>query len=369
MVKKKILFIVNSPIGSRSNRIEIIQNLLRSGFDVLIVEPERDVSNYVESIGCKVQIVGIDRHGINPFVDLKLILVFNSIIRSYKPDVILTFTIKPNLYGSIAARSCNVPCLPNITGLGMVFQKRKILQLFVLKLYKYAFRDIECVFFQNSYNRDFLKKRIRLSHSVLLPGSGIDLKKHIFEDYPKETSSIKLIYIGRLMHDKGVGELFEAIKIIKDSNQRVSLTILGDFEEEYRPIVFDMVERDLVDYKGFQSDVHGFIKDCHALVLPSYHEGMANVLLEAAACGRPILASNIPGCRETFDEGISGFGFEPRSVDSLVSAMKKFINLPYDKKREMGLAGRKKMECEFDRNIVVSAYMEEINRILAREDA
>jgi galacturonosyltransferase len=166
------------------------------------------------------------------------------------------------------------------------------------------------------------------------------------------------------MKAKGIDELLEAIERVKNKYSNVQLDIVGFCEEDYSDKLKEYEKQEFIKYHGQQDDIHTFIKDCHALVLPTYHEGMANVLLEAASTGRPVLASNIPGCKETFDEGVSGLGFEVKNVDSLVKAIIKFIDLPYEEKKAMGIAGRKKMEREFDRNIVVNAYLEEINRVI-----
>lgn len=222
-------------------------------------------------------------------------------------------------------------------------------------------------FFQNLTNLEYFKKNnIVHSKTKLIPGSGVNLEQHKFEEYPENDDNIRFLFIGRIMKAKGIEELFEAIKIIKPKHPKVQFDIIGGTEENYLEQIKELEKLNFIKYHGKQEDVHSFIKKSHATILPSYHEGLSNVLLETASSGRPVLASKVPGCIETFDEGITGLGFEARNVDSLVEIITKFIHLPYEKKKTMGLAGRKKMEKEFDRNIVIKAYLEEI-KLIANE--
>jgi galacturonosyltransferase len=191
----------------------------------------------------------------------------------------------------------------------------------------------------------------------------VNLDRYPLEKYPEDDKIIKFLFIGRIMKAKGIDELLEAAQRVKKIYTNTKFHLIGGAEEDYSRQLSDMENKGIVKYYGQQDNVRQFIKNAHVVILPSHHEGMANVLLEAAATGRPVLASNVPGCKETFDEGISGFGFEVKNVDSLVRAIIKFINLPYDKKKAMGLAGRHKMEKEYDRRIVINSYLEEINKI------
>lgn len=202
------------------------------------------------------------------------------------------------------------------------------------------------------------------SNVKCLPGSGVNLIEHCYEDYPTADDRIIFLFIGRLMRDKGVVELVEASKYIKSKYDNVEIQLMGaceaDFEEEFNR----MNAQEYVELLGLQKDVHSFIKKCHAVVLPSYHEGMSNVLLEAAACGRPVLASNVPGCKETFEEGVSGLGFAAKNVKELEKAMERFIQMDYEQKVKMGKAGRERMEKKFSRNIVIKMYEKELEGIV-----
>jgi galacturonosyltransferase len=193
----------------------------------------------------------------------------------------------------------------------------------------------------------------------------VNLEQHNFEEYPDDDKKINFLFIGRIMKEKGTGELLQAAKIVKDKYPYVQFDLLGFSEEDYSQRLDELTKLGIIHYYGQQDDVHSFIKKSHATILPSYHEGLANSLLESASSGRPVLASRVPGCIETFNENVSGLGFEVKSVDSLVESIVKFINLPYDQKKEMGIAGRRKMENEFDRNLVIDAYVDEIKKTIS----
>ena len=364
----KILILFNSDIGLflfRKELIEQFQKLMAA--QVVISGPDGPYIEQLSGLGCHVHLLPLQRRGTNPFKDLNLFFSYLKLINQTTPDFVLTYTIKPNIYGGIACRLLGVAHLANVTGLGDAVENQGLVQKLVIILTKVAFKKTRAVFFQNASNKQFYEQLmvVRPVQTQLLPGSGVNLEKHYYINYPMDKKNIRLVYIGRIMKDKGIGELLEAVTKIHSNHPSATCDIVGSFEDDsYRNLIESYVVAEGGQYLGVSSDVHDLLNDYHAVVLPSYHEGMSNVLLEAAATGRPVLASNIPGCRETFDEGISGFGFEPRSVDSLVQAIERFIALPHEQKAAMGLAGRKKMEREFDRQIVVDAYMREIENIL-----
>jgi galacturonosyltransferase len=229
-------------------------------------------------------------------------------------------------------------------------------------MYRIGLKKATCVFFQNESNKDFfMKKKIVYSNYRVVPGSGVNLTDFAYQEYSNE-GKIRLLFIGRLMKDKGIIELFETAKYYKDKQSNIEFHIIGFSEAEFDTELKELIANDTIHFYGQLSDVREHIKLCHAIILPSYHEGISNVLLEAASIGRPILASNIPGCKETFDEGISGIGFEPKNVSSMIEAIDKFINLSYEMKRKMGYNARRKVELSFDRKIVIDAYLEEISK-------
>jgi len=364
----KILILANNDVGLYKFRLELIQEILRT-HEVFISLPNGEYIPKLISLGCYFIETPISRRGTNPITDIKLIKKYKNIIKEVKPDLVLTYTIKPNVYGGLACSVAKVPFIENITGLGTAIENGGLLQKVTLFLYKISLKKAKSVFFQNETNRNFFKdKGIVGNNARLIPGSGVNLEQHRLEVYPQNDEKIKFLFIGRIMKAKGIEELLEAIKTVKTAYPNVQFDLIGASEEDYNQRLDELHKLKLINYYGQQEDVHSFIKKSHATILPSYHEGIANVLLESAASGRPVLASKVPGCRETFNEGISGLGFEVRSVDSLVKAIIRFINLSYNQKKEMGLAGRTKMENEFDRNIVINAYLEEIKLTVEKEN-
>ncbi|ART78204.1 glycosyltransferase family 1 protein [Sutcliffiella horikoshii] len=360
---KKILIFANNDIGLYKFRKELIEKLIKEN-EVYVSLPKGNYNSKLSTIGCKVIETEINRRGTNPITDLKLLFNYKKIIKEVDPEVVLTYTIKPNIYGGVASRILNVPCIANITGLGTALEKKGTMQKIILMLYKIALKKASCTFFQNQSNREFfIKNKIVKGETKLIPGSGVNLEEHKLEVYPEKYKSIKFLFIGRIMMAKGINELLNAAEITKEKYPEVHFDLVGAIEENYIKVLNEYEDRGIIKYHGLQENVHEFIKNSHATILPSYHEGTANVLLETAASGRPVLASKVPGCIETFDNQISGLGFEVRNVDSLVCEIINFINLPYEKKVHMGINGRRKMEKEYDRNIVIKAYVEEINKI------
>lgn len=362
---KKVLFIVNHPVVIYNFRKELVEKLLEENYEVFVSCPYGPKIEYLKNLGCSYVEASIERHGMNIIDEMKLFSYYRRIIKEIKPDVVLTYTIKPNIYGGLASKKLGVPSIANVTGLGTALQKRNFLSEILTGLYKLSIGHAQCVFFQNEQNqRFFIQNKIPMQKYQIIPGSGVNLTQYSLAEYPTDADKIRFLFIGRVMRDKGIEELISAAKIIREKNKMVHFDIVGFYEDNYKQRVEELSELDVVQFHGSKEDVKEYINNCHAVILPSYHEGMANVLLEAAAMGRPVIASNIPGCKETFDEGISGLGIEPRNTLDLIDALNAFLDLSYSEKRAMGIAGRKKMEEQFDRNIVVSAYFEEIETII-----
>ena len=360
---KKVLILSNVTYDLYSMRREVVQALLDKGFEIIISAIQGQNTDDFENMGCRMITSPIDRRGMNPIADLKLISHYIKIINRNKPDIVLTYTIKPNVYGGIACSILDTPYLSNITGLGSAVQNGGIIRKISTMLYRIGLRKSSCVFLQNKENADFaIRNRIAIGKCRIIPGSGVNLKQHKFEEYPGPNEAIEFVFIGRIMKEKGIAELFYAAEKIISKYPQIKFNLIGGVEEEYQDKLERCKNQGGIFYYGRQDDVHSFIKNNHAIVMPSYHEGMSNVLLEAAATGRPILASNIAGCRETFDEGISGFGFQVKNADDLTDKLLKFIELPYEEKKTMGKTGRIKMEKEFNREFVVNAYINEIEK-------
>lgn len=365
----KILVIANDESTILNFRCEILQAFVREKFKVIVCYPLGDNTDVIKNIGCEVSNLEVSRHGTNVLKDIQLLGNCKKLIKKYKPNIVLTYTIKPNVYGSFACQLTKTPYINNITGLGSVLQKKSALSKLVLLLQKYAYRKSSCVFFQNAENSERLKQFgvvTEITPVQVLPGSGVNLELQSYEPYPENDGVVRFIIVSRIRIDKGYQEFFDAAECIKKKYPNTEFHVVGWYEEEkLQKRVENLNERGVVVYHGQkrQSEVHQLIKQCNCLIHPSYHEGMANVLLEAAATGRPVIASNIPGCRETFDDGISGFGCEVQSSKSLVEAIEKFLRVPYQEQIKMGQLGRKKMENEFDRQLVAKKYIEQINKI------
>ena len=366
---KKVLIFTNNDGGLYKFRKELIEALINRGDKVYISLPYGEFVEPLKAIGCKFIDTPIDRRGINPIKDIKLLRDYMKIIVSIKPDLIVTYTIKPNIYGGIACRLTNTPYFPNITGLGTSIQNPGLLQKISLFLYKMGLKSAECVFFQNQDNLNFMKnKGIRLKNVKVLPGSGVNMMTHPYREYLQENEKISFLTAGRLMKDKGTSELLACARYIHTKYPNITFDLAGGFDEEaYKSQINELESEGVVKYLGWRTDILDLMASHHAIIHPSYHEGMSNTLLDAAAIGRPVIASDVPGCRETFDEGVSGFGIPIKNTEALINAVERFINLSHEEKEEMGRAARRKVINEFDRNIVINMYMNEINNILEEE--
>lgn len=361
---KKVLILANSASGLYDFRNELVLTLLEQ-YEVHVSVPDADKVPQLQAEGCVIHHTPIDRRGMNPFKDMGLVKEYAMLMKAVKPDVVLTYTIKPNIYGNLCCRCFHVPYLANITGLGSVFENGGLVQKLVVWLYRMALKKASCVFFQNETNQAiFETNRITGKKARRVSGSGVNLERHREEQYPEDEKTITFLYVGRIMKEKGMDEFLDAAKRIKQEFPAVQFEIVGSYEDDYKAIIEQYEKEQVIRCIPYQKEVHPFYQRAHAVVMPSYHEGMSNVILEASSTGRPVLASDIPGCREGFDEQITGFGFEARNAEALYEAIKKFLLLPYEEKKKMGQAARLKMEKEFDRNLVVNAYMEEINALL-----
>jgi glycosyltransferase involved in cell wall biosynthesis len=364
----KILVLANFGMGLYKFRKELLEALIKNN-DVYISLPNDEYVPKLEKLGCQFIETRLERRGTNPLNDLNLLLHYIRTIKRINPDIVLTYTIKPNVYGGIASRLTRTPYITNITGLGTAVENRGLIQKVTLNLYRIALKNASCIFFQNAANQKFFTQHsIIKTKTRMIPGSGVNLENHPFEEYPEENGGIKFLFIGRIMKAKGIEELLQAAQKVKEKYTSVQFDLIGGIEEEYHQQLFELQNLGVINYHGQQEDVHSFIKKAHVTILPSYHEGTSNVLLESASSGRPVLASMVPGCIETFEDDVSGIGFEVRSVESLEEAILKFIRLPFAEKRAMGLAGRRKMEKEFDRELVIHSYLDEINKTLIGEN-
>ncbi len=367
--KKKILVLGNSHLVVFKFRGELISTLVEQGYDVWVCFPNGPFGEGEQTAkiyGCHFIENKMERRGTNPIKDLGLIKDYYSIIKRVDPDVVLAYTVKPDVYGGIVCAITKTPFIPNITGLGKGLDEKGIVQKLTIELYKKAVKKAKCVFFQNDSDRAFFdSNHIVYPKGVTLPGSGVNLKKFVPLPYPKEEEPIRFIYVARVMKAKGIEQFFEAAHEIKKSYPDVEFHICGYCEEDYKAVIKEKALSGEVIYHGLVDDVKLYEEKCHCVVLPSFHpEGVSNVLLEGAACARPLITTDHAGCKETVTDGVTGYIVRQRDSNDLIDKMLRFINLSYDEKVQMGLAGRKKIEEEFDRKIVVDAYMKEIRTIM-----
>lgn len=360
--KFSVLILVNHDVAIYNFRLELVERLLAEGYEVHVSSPAGEHTEELKALGVYFHEINFDRHGMNPVEEFNILREYQRLIKLLRPLIVLTYTVKCNVYGGIAARIAHIPFCSNITGLGTTVNGGGAKEAIVLGMYKIGLKGAQRVFFQNEENKKFMtEKNIVTAPNTVLPGSGVNLRVHCFEPYPEEAKDIIFSYVGRIMRDKGVDELLNAARKVKKCYPSVTFRLIGFFDDVYEEKIKKAEEEDIIVYIPQQQDIHSWMTESHAIIMPSYHEGMNNVLLEAAATGRPVLASDIPGCREIFDKN-SGIGFKPHSSDELARAIEAFITLPYETKVAMGKAGRKKMEREFSRDIVVEKYMEEVKK-------
>jgi len=363
-MKETVLVFSNSISGLFTFRGEVMRAIAAEGYCVYLIGPEDDpsIKSYNES-GCQIISLAFSRRGTNPFSDLKLLFSYVKLIKKYSPKVVLTYTIKPNIYGGIACRLTKTPQIANVTGLGDALENNGLLQQFTVRLYRIGLKKTRKIFFQNSYNRDYcLRQGIVRGESQILPGSGVNLTYHSYQTYPSE-GPLRFLFLGRCIQDKGAREYLAMAKEVGNKYPGTRFDILGMVDSEYSSQLHDLEELSISKLYPATKDVRPFLKEVSCTIMPSYHEGMSNVNLESAANGRPVITTNVPGCRETVDDAWTGYLVDPRSVKSLEAAVERFIVLPYSQKVLMGENARKKVEKEFDRQIVVDAYLKEIDSI------
>lgn len=361
---KKIVLIDSSNRGPLNFRHELIEELNKK-YDLTILGPSDEHAHKIREKGYRFCPIKLNRRGTNPISDYLLYLELKKHLKKIKPDLVITFAIKPNIYGGLAAKKLNIPYICNITGLGTALNNGGIIERITKTLYKVALKKVNVIFFQNlSNNEYFLENKITYGKHVITPGSGVNIEKYKILDFPINNPPI-ITYIGRIMTDKGINELLEAIKFLKENNYEVEFRFIGSFDDEQlKEKVLYYHQKGLINYIGFVTDVRKYMKETNAVINPTYHEGMSNVLLEAAASGRPVLASNVPGSKETFDEGKTGLGFISKNSDAIVQTIIKFLSLSNNEMKEMGLKGRAKMVEEFDRDKVVENYINIIDEII-----
>ena len=362
-----VLISANSFWNIANFRAGLIEQLIGRGYRVIIAAPDHDPSwaaaRGAESIG-----IAMERSGLNPLRDILLLLNYYRLIDSCQPDAFLGFTAKPNIYGSIAARVAGMASLPNVSGLGTAFINPGPLSALVGLLYRIAFRACPIIFFQNPDDRDLFVARgiVRTAQARLLPGSGVNVE--YFRPSSEASDAICLLYVGRLLGDKGVREFVEAARLLKADRPAWRFQLLGPIDEGNRSGIGQgeldqWVADGSVDYLGEADDVRPHLAQATAVVLPSYREGLPRSLLEAAAMARPLIATDVPGNRQLVRDGVNGLLCEARDPHALAEAMRKIGKMSASQRLAMGRAAREMVERDYDERNVIGAYLEALEQL------
>ena len=360
-----VALIANDTTFIYNLRREVLIRFIKEGYCVTVIGQILAFKEELESIGCTIVNIQTARQGKNPFSDLALFRNYYTILSRIKPDIVFTNNIKPNVYAGLACHLLGIRYMPNITGLGTPVEYPGLMQQLTTRLYKLGVSGAEVVFFQNTENEKFFRDRNMLSpksRTILLPGSGVSLVNHPVLPYPKG-EEVHFLFIARILKEKGIDLYLNAARRIRETHKEAVFHICGGCDDpKYNEILAAEHEAGNVVYHGQQKDMLPFFTQASCIVHPSYYpEGMSNVLLEAAASGRPIIATDRSGCRETVDDGKTGFVIPIKDEDALIEAIEKILAMSPAEREAMGLAGRAKMEREFDREIVAQMYVEVIN--------
>lgn len=364
---KKILITGITDSGVLRVRSELIKWLLSEGAQIIVATPKMKAYLQLQEMGCRFIEMQIDAHGINPIKDFRLYRNYIKVFKREKPNVVLTFTTKPNIYATYACRRLNIKYITNITGRGRALVNPGWKQKLMVHMLKFSLADASCIFFQNDGDKQFfIDHHIgKINSYRRIPGSGVNLEKFTPVAYPsKTTNEVNFLFISRIYKEKGIEQFVEAAKLVRQKHPECYFHILGDNSPEYEEYVRSAMADGSIIYHGRVSNVGDYIAKSHCLIHPSFFEGMANVILEAAASARPVITSNIHGCLEGVDNGSTGYIFQVKDTNALVEKIYQFLDLKYEDKVAMGHAGRLKIEREFDRNIVTEAYKEQINKLI-----
>ncbi len=369
----KVVIALNTAWNLVNFRSGLIRALVDSGYEVVAVAPPDEYASRLAALGCRFVPLPMDNKGTHPGRDLLLLWRFYQVLRRERPGVYLGYTVKPNIYGSLASHALGIPVINNIAGLGAVFIKDSWLTRLVRGLYRLALSRSAKVFFQNDDDRQMFVSGGLVGQAVTdrLPGSGIDLDKFAPVILPSQ-SPTRFLLIARMLWDKGVGEFVEAAGLLKRRGTNADFCLLG-FLDVQNPAAISRKQMDLwvqegvVLYLGVSDDVRAMIAAADCVVLPSYREGTPRTLLEAAAMGRPIITTDAVGCRDVVDDGMNGYLCRPRDADDLADKMERMAAMSLAERAAMGLRGREKVEREFDEKIVIGKYIDAIALVIERQ--
>lgn len=357
MKKKTIAVISNDSVWTYNLRREVIEALLDDGYRVVIFVGYGQRIDDLKAMGCEIIDIPVDRHGMNPVREFSLLTKYFKALKDLKPELVLTYTIKPNIYGGLACQAQRIPYVANITGLGTMIENKSAFQKMAIFLLKLGLRKASMVFFQNTENMKFLlEKKVVSGRYELLPGSGVNLSHFKALTYPSD-DVVNFVFISRIMKEKGIDQYLEAATVIRDRHPNTKFHICGFCEQNYKAQISELCRAGVVIYHGMVDDVREVLEKMHCTVHPTYYpEGLSNVLLESSACARPIITTNRSGCREVIEDNANGYIVREKDGQDLIEKLEAFLSLSYEQKRSMGIYGREKVEREFDREIVVSHY-------------
>lgn len=365
----KVAIVLNTSWNIYNFRMNFVKALLAKGYEVHTIAPKDDYTHYLTEAGCIHHSIKMDSRGANPIKDTALIVELYSIYRKLRPNIILHYTVKPNVYGTIAATLLRIPVVNNVCGLGTVFLKNNLVSAIAILLYKLTFRFPKKVFFQNPEDRKLFldKKLVPLGTADILPGSGIDLEKFTPIEFNRN-KSFTFLLISRLITDKGILEYIEAVKKLKTQGLNARFQILGAKDPEHKRgiklnVIDGWIKAGTIEYLGTTDDVRHFIGNADCIVLPSYREGTPRTLLEAASSSKPIITTDVPGCHNVVNHNINGLLCELKSVDDLASKMNEMANFDDETLKRFGVNGRKKVELEFNESVVINKYIDTLSSI------
>lgn len=370
--KIKIAVIENGLLSTYTMRDGLMKRLLQEGYDVTVLTHTNSFVTQVEKTGLKV--INIGSGNVNPVKVSKYIYNLYSALKKIDPDVCLTFSIRPAIWGNFITRYLNIPTITNITGVGPLFTSKNLAYRIARSIYRNALSKTGKVFFQNfdDMNLFLEKKFVRKEIAERLPGSGVDYT--LFsprEPMVKNNGNFIFLFIGRLIKDKGIFEFVEAARIINKKYPSTLFNVIGPFWQQNlrsntitKSVLQNWITEGIIDYQGEKKDVKKFIAEADCVVLPSYREGTSNTLLEAASMEKPVITTNTTGCKEIVDDGITGYLCNVRDSNDLADKMEQMLRLSPDQRSEMGKKGRQKIIKEFDKQIVLSAYLKAIDEVL-----
>lgn len=360
---KKILISSITDSGILRVRSEIIKWMIKEGAEVLVATPKKIDFKKLEELGCQFIEISIDSHGLNPIKDYKVYKKYIKLLKEERPDLVLTFTTKPNIYCTFACKKLGIKYITNVTGRGVALATPGLIQRIMVFMLRKSLKNASCIFFQNCNDMSFFGKNLISRKEVyrLIPGSGVNLEKFKEQPYPEYKEDLHFSFISRILKSKGIDNYIEAAREIRKKYPTCVFHVLGDTSPGYEKTIKQAASEGVIVYHGRVNNVGEYIANSDCIIHPSYYpEGMANVILEAAATARPVITTNHPGCREGVNDGETGYIVRINDTGGLVNAIEKFIKMDYEKRVAMGKAGRRKIEKEFDRQIVTNAYINEI---------